>query len=70
MRGQQQRKQQLTLDRQMVVHDDLKEYGHSYSISTQLNITVDQANENIRIHSHNVNNVPIYPTQLRKSNHQ
>ena len=58
-RQQQQRTQQLTLHGTIIIHDDLKEYGHPYSLSMAKN-----PKETISIHSHNVDNLPLYASNV------
>ena len=47
-----------------IVHDDLKEYGHPYSLSSHFNHDAKGQKETIRIHPHNVDNFPLYATNV------
>ena len=58
LRRQKQRKKQLTLKGNKALHADLKEYGHQYDQG------MDDTNK-VRIHSHNINNIPQYTTHLK-----
>ena len=49
---------QLTLDGTVVVHDDLKEYGHPYSSTLTTTNT-------FRIHSQNIQNIPVEAYKLK-----
>ena len=65
LRRRQQRKQKLTLYSHKVVHEDLKEYENPYSISSKSNNNMSGTNDTIRIHTHNIDNMPIYATNVK-----
>ena len=50
-----------------VVHKYLKEYGYLYFIANVSNKKESIANATIRIHSHNINNIPIYATKVNNN---
>ena len=54
----------MTLYGNKIVHDDLKDYGHLYSLSSYSNHCAKGPKETIRIHSHNVDNLSLYATNV------
>ena len=47
------------------VHDDLKMYDRPYSLPSYSNHCAKDQKETIRIHSHNVDNLPLYVTKVK-----
>ena len=60
LRIQHHKKLQLTLNGNITIHEDVREYGYQFSKSTET-----QEIETVRIHSHNINNMPQYSTTIK-----
>ena len=59
LRRQHHNKLQLTLNGNITIHENVREYGYQFSKSTET-----QEIETVRIHSHNINNMPQYSSHL------
>ena len=53
LRRHRHKKQQLTLNGNIAMREDVREYGHQY-----LKNTATQEIETVQIYSHNINNIP------------
>ena len=55
-----QQQKQLTLNGNLATHEDMREYEHQFSKSTEI-----QEIETVGIHSHNINHMPQYTTTIK-----
>ena len=59
-RRQYKRKQQLTIRENKALHEDVADYGQQFDQGTDT-----QDTNKVRVHSHNINNMPQYATDIK-----